>query len=223
MYYSVTENMSENLNEIEVRILGSLVEKQLATPEYYPLTLNALMAACNQKTNREPVVFYSEQIISQTLDVLREKNLVYVYYGSGSRVPKYKNLVSHAFELEPSETAIICVLFLRGQQTIGEIRERTHRLYDFTDLNDVNESLESLIRRETPLIVKLERQPGQKEVRYAHLLSGEVTAESHISQRILSKESDNERFTKLETEVETLKTEMNELRQTFEEFKKQFE
>ncbi len=223
MYYSVKHYMAENLNEIEVRIIGSLVEKQLATPEYYPLTLNALLAACNQKTNREPVVSYDEHTLSQALDVLREKNLVYVYFGSGSRVPKYKNLLSHAYELEPSETAIICVLMLRGAQTIGEIRERTHRLYEFNDLNDVNESLESMLGRETPLIIKLERQPGQKEARYAHLLSGEVTAESFPTHRVSSRESDNERFVKLESEVETLKNEMEELRQTFDSFKKQFE
>src|SRR5215203_2670943 len=168
--------MSENLTETEVRILGSLIEKQLTTPEYYPLTLNALVAACNQKTNREPVTAYGEQTVSSTLEDLRDKNLAYVFYGSTSRVPKYKHMLPQVYELEPSETAVLCVLMLRGPQTIAEIRERTGRLYDFRDLNDVNETLEGLMKREEPLITRLERAPGQKEARYAQLLCGEVTS-----------------------------------------------
>ena len=162
--------MSGQLTEIEARIVGALIEKQLTTPEYYPLTLNALVAACNQKTNREPVVNYDEQSVSRSLDDLRDKNIVYVFYGSTSRVPKYKHILPDVLELEPSETAVMCVLMLRGPQTIGELRERTGRLYDFRDLNDVNETLEGLIKREEPLITRLERAPGQKEARYAHLL-----------------------------------------------------
>src|SRR5687767_7941536 len=167
--------MSEPLSEVEARILGSLVEKQLTTPEYYPLTLNALVAACNQKSNREPVVNYDEKTVQSALDDLREKNIVYVFYGSTSRVPKYKHIVPDVYELEPSETAVMCVLMLRGPQTIGELRERTGRLYDFRDLNDVNETLNNLMKREEPLITRLERAPGQSAERYAHLLSGEVT------------------------------------------------
>src|SRR5215212_498140 len=125
--------MTEILTEVEARVIGSLIEKQLTAPEYYPLTLNALTAACNQKTNREPVVFYEEETVTKTLDNLRQKNLVYVFYGSTSRVPKYKHIFQDYFDLEPSEVAVMCVLMLRGAQTLGELRERTRRLYDFTD------------------------------------------------------------------------------------------
>jgi uncharacterized protein YceH (UPF0502 family) len=214
--------MSENLTEIEARIVSALVEKQLTTPEYYPLTLNALIAACNQKTNREPVVSYDEQTVSNALEDLRDKNLVYVFYGSTSRVPKYKHMLPQVFELEPSETAVICVLMLRGPQTIGEIKERTGRLYDFRDLNDVNETLEALTKRDEPLITKLERQPGQKEARYAHLLSGEVTSYTP-PERVSRGTANDERLEKLEQELETVKSELSLFKQEFEEFKKQFE
>lgn len=216
--------MPENLTEVEARIIGALVEKQLTTPEYYPLTLNALVAACNQKTNREPVVNYDEQTVSHALDDLRDKNLVYVFYGSTSRVPKYKHILPQVYELEPSETAVLCVLMLRGPQTIGELRERTGRLYDFRDLNDVNETLEALMKRDEPLIVRLERQPGQKEARYAHLLSGEVDAAAYAPKtQAGTSAAGNDRIEKLEQEVESLRNELNEFRQAFEEFKKQFE
>ena len=214
--------MSEPLTEIEARILGSLVEKQLTTPEYYPLTLNALIAACNQKTNREPVVNYDEQTVSRTLDELRDKNLVYVFYGSTSRVPKYKHMLPQVFELEPSETAVICVLMLRGAQTIGELRERTGRLYEFSGLQEVNETLENLIKRDEPLVVRLERQAGQKEARYAHLLSGEVTSYAP-PEKVLRSAASDERVEKLEQEIERLRSDLDNFRQEFEEFKKQFE
>jgi len=214
--------MSGQLTEIEARVVGSLVEKQLTTPEYYPLTLNALVAACNQKTNRDPVTNYDEQTVSRTLDDLRDKNIVYVFYGSTSRVPKYKHIFPDVFDLEPSETAVMCVLLLRGPQTIGEIRERTGRLYDFHDLNDVNETLESLIKREEPLITKLERAPGQKEARYAHLLCGEVTSYTP-PERVSRGAANDERVEKLEQEIEGLKSELSNFRQEFEDFKKQFE
>ena len=119
--------MPEHLTEIEARIVGALVEKHLTTPEYYPLTLNALVAACNQKTNREPVVSYTEQIVQQALDDLRDKNLVYVFYGSTSRVPKYKHIFGDYFELESSEIAVLCMLMLRGVQTIGELHQRNSK------------------------------------------------------------------------------------------------
>ena len=214
--------MFGQLTEIEARIVGALVEKQLTTPEYYPLTLNALVAACNQKTNREPVTNYDEQAVSRSLDDLREKNIVYVFYGSTSRVPKYKHIMPDVYELEPSETAVMCVLMLRGPQTIGEIRERTGRLYDFRDLNDVNETLDSLMKRDEPMIVKLERQPGQKEARYAHLLCGEVTS-YQPPERVSRGGANDERLEKLEQELESLKSEMSSFRQEFEDFKKQFE
>jgi uncharacterized protein len=216
--------MSGQLTETEARIVGSLIEKQLTTPEYYPLTLNALVAACNQKTNREPVTNYDEKAVSDALDDLRDKNIVYVFYGSTSRVPKYKHIVPDVFELEPSETAVMCVLMLRGPQTIGELRERTGRLYDFRDLNDVNETLEGLMKRDEPLITRLERAPGQKEARYAHLLCGEVT--SYTPPERASRGgggANDERVEKLEQELESLKSELGAFRQEFEDFKKQFE
>lgn len=213
--------MPEQINEIEARILGSLVEKQLTTPEYYPLTMNALVAACNQKTNREPVVFYNEDIVQKALDHLRDRNLAYVFYGSTSRVPKYKHMLPNVYELEPSETAVLCVLMLRGAQTIGEIRERTGRLYDFRDLNDVNETLEALQMRDDPLVVKLERQPGQKEARYAHLLCGEPKIPAYTPRTAALVQGD--RVEKLEEEVANLRNELDEFKKAFEEFKKQFE
>lgn len=216
-------NMSGKLTEIEARIVGSLVEKQLTTPEYYPLTLNALVAACNQKTNREPVASYDEKTVMGALDDLRDKNIVYVFYGSTSRVPKYKHILPDVYELEPSETAVMCVLMLRGPQTIGELRERTGRLYDFRDLNDVNETLENLIKREDPLIVRLERAPGQKEARYAHLLCGEVTSYQPPERTVSRGAGSDERLEKLEQEIESLRTELGAFRQEFDDFKKQFE
>lgn len=215
--------MPEVLTEIEARIIGALIEKQITTPEYYPLTLNALVNACNQKTNREPVVNYDEQTVSAALDDLRNKNLVYVFYGSTSRVPKYKHIFADYFELESSEIAILCVLMLRGPQTIGELRERTHRLYEFSGLGEVNETLERLMKREEPLIVKLERQIGQKEARFAHLLCGEVASYTTPEKNLSKAAANDERIEKLEQELETLKTVIANLQQQFNEFKKQFE
>ena len=216
--------MTEKLNEIEARVIGCLIEKELTTPEYYPLTLNALVAACNQKTNREPVVSYDEQIVQKALDDLRERNLAYVFYGSTSRVPKYKHILDKVYELERSEVSIVCVLLLRGAQTIGELRGRTDRLYDFSNLGEVQETLDNLARRDEPLVVKLERQPGQKEVRYAHLLSGAVDAAAYAKEVIApTRQAGTERVENLERELENLREEFNLFRQSFEEFKKQFE
>ena len=214
--------MPEHLTEIEARIVGALVEKHLTTPEYYPLTLNALVAACNQKTNREPVVSYTEQIVQQALDDLRDKNLVYVFYGSTSRVPKYKHIFGDYFELESSEIAVLCMLMLRGVQTIGELHQRTHRLYEFSGLGEVNETLERLMKRDEPLVTKLERQAGQKEARFAHLLCGEVTSYTP-AERVSRSTASDERIEKLEQELENVRSEFTSFRQEFDEFKKQFE
>lgn len=214
--------MSEKLSIVEARILGALIEKQLTTPEYYPLTLNALVAACNQKTNREPVFFFTDETVEKALDGLREKNLVYVFYGSTSRVPKYKHLVPKYYEIDERETAIICVLLLRGAQTLGELRERTGRIYEFSGLGEVNETLDNLIKRETPLVAKLERQPGQKEARFVQLIA-EETAAPPSATGSSANPAGNERLEKLETEMESLRGELNELREMFENFKKQFE
>ena len=215
--------MNEKLSAVEARILGYKIEKQLTTPEYYPLTLNALIAACNQKTNREPVTSFTEEQIEKSLDDLRGKNLVYVFYGSTSRVPKYKHLVPQYYEIDERETAVICVLMLRGAQTLGELRERTGRIYTFSGLGEVNETLDALTKRENPLVSKLERQPGQKEARYVQLLTeeGANAVSSATTSAANSQESD--RLEKLEGEVENLKSELNEFRQVFEAFKKQFE
>ena len=215
--------MLDILSESEARVLGSLVEKQLTTPEYYPLTLNALTAACNQKSNRDPVVSYDETTITTAVDALRDKNLVYLFYGSNSRAVKYKHMLPSVYQLEPAGVAIICVLLLRGPQTIGELRERTGRLYEFSGMGEVQETLDELMRRDEPLIVKLERQPGQKEARYAHLLCGEVSQTATTHQEPAQPSSRGGRIEELEDEVAKLRSELAELRSMFEEFRKQFD
>ena len=214
------------LNDVEVRVLGSLVEKQVTTPEYYPLTINALMLACNQKNNRNPVTSYSENQVAQAVENLRELNLAYVFYGSTSRVPKYKHVMPEVLHLGPAQLALMCVLLLRGSQTVGELRERASRLYEFSSLEEVEETLNSLISREPETLVKrLPRQPGQKETRFAHMLAGEppveTAAEEPSPRRTISRESD--RLSSIQEDVAALKSQMEELRLQFENFKKQFE
>ncbi len=219
--------MPEILNEIEARVLGSLVEKQLTTPEYYPLTLNALVNACNQKSNRDPMVSYDETTVTQCLETLRDRNLVYVFYGSTSRVPKYKHMLPTVYELEPSETAVMDVMLLRGPQTLGELRTRTERLYSFSGLGEIQETLDALIRRDDPLVAKLPVQPGQKEARFAHLLSGQIDIEAlavaHATRQTRAGGADAEKVEKLGEEIASLRTEIETLKDTFEEFRKQFE
>ena len=214
------------MNDIEARVLGSLVEKQVTTPEYYPLTLNSLTLACNQKNNRTPVTAYDETTVAQALETLREKNLAYVFYGSTSRVPKYKHVLPEVMHLSQAEMALICVLLLRGPQTPGELATRAYRLYEFSGLEEVESTLNSLISREPdPLVTRLPRQPGQKEARFAHLLSGEVSIEA-IHEDVAparSRGGASDRMAALEAEVETLRGEVLALRQQFEGFKKQFE
>ena len=218
------------LNDIEVRVLGSLIEKQLTTPEYYPLTLNALLHACNQISNRDPVVSFDEKTVAQALESLREKNLAYVFYGSDSRVPKYKHVVAEILHLWNPEMAVMCVLMLRGPQTIGELRGRTGRMYEFTDLAEVEGALEKLIKREDePLVARLPRQSGKKDSRYAHLLSGDVAVEEQparaprVEPVVREVRAENEKIFRLESEVQQLRSEVGELQQRFDEFKKQFE
>ncbi len=220
--------MTTILSDIEVRVLGCLVEKQVTTPEYYPLTLNALTLACNQKNNRNPVTAYSENEVSQALETLREKNLSYVFHGSTSRVPKYKHVMPEVMHLSKPQMAVMCVLMLRGPQTVGELRGNGARLYESSGLEEVEETLNSLVSREPePLITRLPRQPGQKEARVAHLLSGEVSIESlpeeTSSTRSRARGGDSDRLATLEAEVENLKTEVAQLRDQFDVFKKQFE
>jgi|tagenome__1003787_1003787.scaffolds.fasta_scaffold20904855_2 uncharacterized protein YceH (UPF0502 family) len=212
------------LSETEVRVLGSLVEKQLTTPEYYPLTINALVAACNQKSNRDPVVSYDENTVVGALDSLREKNLVYTFHGSTSRVVKYKHMLPNVFELDAAEVAVIAVLMLRGPQTVGEIRGRTDRLHEFSGLGQVQEALDKLAQREEPLVVRLERQVGQKDARYAHLLSGQIDVASlPVAREKTVTGGQSERVEKLEAEIESLKNDFAVFREEFAEFRKQFD
>jgi hypothetical protein len=220
--------LSELLNEVEVRVVGALVEKQVTTPEYYPLTLNALVNACNQISNRDPVVSYDEQTVARAIESLRAKNLVYVFYGSDSRVPKYKHMLASVYELSPAEVAAVCVLMLRGPQTVGEVRGRTGRLYGFADLAEVETTLDGLARREEPLVLKLPRQPGRKEARYAQLLAGmpeveESRAEPRVEPAVREARAEHERLARLEAEVAELRGEVAELRRQLDEFRKQFE
>lgn len=214
------------LDEYEVRVLGALMEKELTTPEYYPLTLNALVNACNQKSNREPVVNYDEKTVYRTLDGLREKRLVYQDMSSG-RVPKYGQNFSHLMNILKKETGVLCVLLLRGPQTVGEIRGRTGRMYEFSGLDEVQETIDNLA--EMKLITRLPRQPGRKEHRYAHLLAGEPAAESEEGQTARPEaaarevRAEDQRTLELEEQIKGLKAEVAELRQEFDDFKKQFE
>jgi len=200
------------LNDAEVRVLGALIEKEITTPEYYPLSLNALMAACNQSSNRHPVVHYDEGEVGAAADSLREKGLVHLLDRGESRVSKYRHVLYEAMNMGRPSIAVMCVLMLRGPQTVGEIRTRSNRLHDFTSLEDVETTLNSLMSGESPLIMRLPRQTGQKEVRYAHLLSGAVKQ----YEKDQDTEPEPDRIGKLEREVEDLKKQ-------FEQFRKQFE
>jgi hypothetical protein len=216
------------LNSAEVRVLGSLIEKQLTTPEYYPLTLNALTNACNQISNRDPVVSYDEQTVVRALDSLRDKQLAWMVTGAGSRVPKYEHRLAERFNLAEQETAVLCVLMLRGPQTVGEIRGRTGRMYEFQSLEEVDMTIQSLALATPPLVVKLPRQVGMKESRFAHLLSGEVkieepSAQAQPERARLDVQAENERIARLESEIASLRQELAELNQRFLDFKKQFE
>ena len=219
--------MLQTLNEIEARVVGALVEKQLTTPEYYPLTLNALVNACNQKNNREPVMLLDETTVTRALEDLRDRNIVYVFYGSTSRVPKYKHMLPSVYELEPAEVALVAVLMLRGPQTVGELKERTARMHTFNDLADTQSWLDKLATRDEPIVVRLERLAGQKDPRYAHLLSGEIDLESiaaaHTASHPARAAFDPGHIETLESEVARLSTEIEELKATFAEFKHQFD
>jgi uncharacterized protein YceH (UPF0502 family) len=208
-------------------VLGSLVEKQITTPEYYPLTINALTLACNQKNNRHPVTSLSEGEVEQALDSLREKNLAYVFYGSTSRVPKFKHVVEN-LQLSPPEIAVMCVLMLSGAQTAGEIRGRAYRLYEVSGLEEIEQTLHALSTKDPdPMVAKLPRQAGQKEARFAHLLTGDVKIEELDGEQPASKQTrrsiESEKVVSLEHRVETLAAEVESLRRQFDEFKKQFE
>jgi uncharacterized protein len=214
------------LNEYELRALGAMVEKHIATPDYYPMTLNALVNACNQKNHRDPVVSYDETIVAKALDNLREKNLAYVFHGSEARAPKYGHLFPKAFDLSEAETPLMCVLILRGPQTSGELRSRTQHLRSFGSLAEVETLLQGLSLREEPLIVKLPRQPGSRESRFAHLLGGPVEVElseepPHPAPSVLQRHSENDKIAKLEEEIASLRMELSDLKQQFAELKRE--
>jgi uncharacterized protein YceH (UPF0502 family) len=214
------------LNEVECRVLGSLVEKEITTPEYYPLSLNALMNACNQKSNREPVMNLDEAAVRQALHSLDGQSLVRSVSAADSRVTKYEHRLQEAFNFYRHEIAILCVLLLRGPQTPGELRTRTERLHPFDDLSAVQSSLQHLQKREPPLVKILPRQPGTKEARYAHLLSGDVEgfdAKPDAGAAATPISVEGERFARLEEEVAALHKEVADLKQQFSNFRNQFE
>lgn len=218
--------MIATLNEYELRALGALVEKQIATPDYYPMTLNALVNACNQKNHRDPVVSYDETIVAKALDGLREKNLAYVFHGSEARAPKYGHLFPKAYDLSGAETPLMCVLILRGPQTSGELRSRTQHLSSFGSLAEVETLLQGLSLRDMPLVVKLPRQPGSRESRFAHLLGGPVEMEPieappHLAPSVLQRHSENDKIAKLEEEIASLRMELSDLKQQFAELKRE--
>ena len=210
------------LNDIEARVLGSLMEKGMTTPEYYPLSLNALKNACNQKSNREPVVDYDEKTVVRALDSLRTKQLVVL--STSSRVPKYAEIFTGTRKMVTREAALLMVLLLRGPQTVGELRNRTERVYKFQDLEDVETTLEELCS--IGYITRLPRMAGRKEPRYAHLLSGEVNIEA-ISPgpepATIAVRTENERIAALEEELQQLRHDFNALQAEFEKFRREFE
>ena len=218
--------MNITLNEVECRILGSLLEKEVTTPEYYPLSLNALVNACNQKSNRDPVMNLDEAVVRQTLRSLEGQSLVRSVSPADSRVTKYEHRLQEAFNFYRHEIAILCLLLLRGPQTPGELRSRFERMHSFDDLSAVQSSLQHLMRREPPLVKPLPRQPGTKETRYAHLLSGDVAQaepELKVKADTLDRSVDGDRVSQLEEEIARLKNEVADLKQEFAQFRKQFE
>jgi uncharacterized protein len=214
------------LSEVECRILGSLLEKEVTTPEYYPLSLNALVNACNQKSNRDPVMNLDEAMVRQVLRSLEGQSLVRSVSPADSRVTKYEHRLQEVFNFYRHEIAILCLLLLRGPQTPGELRSRSERMHFFDDLSAVQSSLQHLMKREPPLVKPLPRQPGTKETRYAHLLSGDVAQaepEQEVKTDALERSLDGERVRQLEEEITGLKNEIADLRQQFAQFRKQFE
>src|SRR5580693_2142059 len=205
------------LHPVEVRVLGALLEKEITTPEYYPLSLNALVNACNQKSNRDPAVNFDEATVEQALHSLRDKGLLLSITGAGSRVQKYAHRISEKLNLGRPELAILCELMVRGPQTLGELRNRAERMHPFDDLDQV----QSVIDRQPELIVKLERRPGEKESRFAHLLSGPPAVSTAEPEAPTPHRAD--RVAILEAEVAQLRNELEELKQQFAGFRKQFE
>ena len=218
--------MELDLSAVEARVVGALMEKEKATPQNYPLTLNSMTSACNQKSNRHPVMALEETIVFRALEQLMPKGAVQRLVSNDARVPKYRQTFTEKVGLSDSEAAAICVFLLRGPQTLGEIRGRTERLYRFGSLKEVTDTVQKLLNREPePYIVQLPRQPGKKESRYTHLFSGEVEVEQVelVEQAAVTVQAENERMDELEIEVRGLRSEVEAIKTQFEIFKQQFE
>ncbi len=216
------------LNDIEARVIGALIEKERTTPDYYPMTLNSLTNACNQKSNRNPVVSFDETTIVRSLDSLQEKGLSEKLYKADSRVPKYKHLFDSKLKLSPREVAILCELILRGPQTLGELRGRCERMYKFDGLQEVEEVVTGFINLEQPMVVKLPRQAGRKERRYMHLLSGEPEIQDNgpsVAEETATVvvRGENARIEQLEEQLSTLRLEFDTFMEEYKRFKSQFD
>ncbi len=217
--------MTRTLTVVEIRVLGCLVEKELATPEYYPMTINALVNACNQKSNRAPVVEFDDAIVAEALESLRPLGLA-TQSAERGRAAKFCHNIYGKYRLDNAEMAVLAELLLRGPQTGGELRQRASRMHQLDSLEQVEEVLSELMDQEEPLVTKLPRQPGRKEHRYAQLLAGEPEIEElelKAPAAILQVRAGNERIEGLEQEVLELKAEMAEMKETFETFRRQFE
>jgi uncharacterized protein YceH (UPF0502 family) len=214
------------LSEIEARVLGSLIEKELTTPAYYPLSLNALVNACNQKSNRDPFMNVDEDAVREALRSLNKKELAGPADDMVGRVTKYEHHLQEAFNFTRHEIAILCELLLRGPQTPGELRSRADRMHKFDDLGIVQSTLQRLMKREPPLVKLLPRQPGTKEARYAHLLSGDVETwerEPEPGPIVISGSSMGEQIARLEGDLAVLQKEVADMKKQFADFRKQFE
>lgn len=220
--------MDFQLTDVEARVLGALLEKEITTPEYYPLSLNALVNACNQKSNRDPFMTLDEETVKRALRRLDALDLAGAANTTDSRVTKYEHRLADAYNFTRQETAVLCVLLLRGPQTPGELRTRGERMYPFEDLNQVQSALQHLMSRNPALVTMLARQPGTKESRYAHLMSG-PPADTAPPERpkdmpaAAPQSGDAQRITQLEDEIRGLKKELADLQRQFAEFRKQFE
>jgi uncharacterized protein len=212
------------LDAVEARVLGCLIEKEITTPEYYPMTLNALLSACNQKSNRDPVVSYEEDDVSDALDRLRERQLLSTLTGGGNRVPKYGHRLQEKLNLGRRETALLCELLVRGPQTLGELRDRAGRMHRFTDTDEVERCLRGLSERpEQPFVRVLPRAAGTKEPRWAQLLSGEPLIASVPEEPTRTRVNEHTRIEELESQVSSLRERVFELEQQFASFRRQFE
>lgn len=211
-----TQKPTPTLNAEQIRVLGSLLEKSKTTPEYYPMTINSLQTACNQKTSRKPVVNYDESTVINTLDTLKKMGLISTVVGGGSRVTKYKHNIAIHYPLVPAELAILCLLFLRGPLTAGEINSNSGRLFEFDDIEEVQTSLNKLAEEEMPYIKLLPKRPGQKEARYVHLFAEFDEEEYENSIASTASTTNNAHVQQLEERVATLEAELSKLREEFD-------